>query len=274
MTRRSSKESNPPLADAAGSTNADLRNLTLTKIPKTGELIARELRRRIVRGDLKAGDTLPSEAELMAQLSVSRASLREALRVLESESLVTVKRGSRGGPIVQLPDPRTAAHYFGLLLQTEGTSLEDVFNARQLIEPPAVRIVVAKARRQVPPSLQKMVDDAQLAVAEGRFRDYGALLPSFHDELVTLTGNKTLTLTMKILNIIFAHHITAIADTNPPRESSLSAARIGLRSIQKLLELIRAGDADEAVKHWRGHLAKMHGYMFDKDYATSLIDMV
>ncbi len=65
--------------------------------PKTAELVARTLRRMIVDGQLKEGDFLPHEAELMTHFQVSRPTLREAVRVLESERLVEVRRGSRTG---------------------------------------------------------------------------------------------------------------------------------------------------------------------------------
>ncbi len=58
------------------------------RVPKTAELVAAELRRKIVRGELAEGDALPSEAALMAEFAVSRPTLREAFRVLESESLM------------------------------------------------------------------------------------------------------------------------------------------------------------------------------------------
>ena len=67
------------------------------KVPKTAELVATQLRNQIVRGDLREGDALPPEAALMAQFGVSRPTLREAFRVLESEALISVRRGARGG---------------------------------------------------------------------------------------------------------------------------------------------------------------------------------
>ena len=67
------------------------------RAPKTAELIASQLRGQIVRGELKAGDTLPPEITLMEQFGVSRPTLREAFRILETESLIDVRRGSRGG---------------------------------------------------------------------------------------------------------------------------------------------------------------------------------
>ena len=71
--------------------------------PKTAELVAGTLRRMVVDGQLKDGDFLPNEAELMAHFAVSRPTLREAVRVLESERLVEVRRGSRTGARVRVP---------------------------------------------------------------------------------------------------------------------------------------------------------------------------
>jgi GntR family transcriptional repressor for pyruvate dehydrogenase complex len=70
---------------------------TVMRAPKTGELIATHLRRQIVRGELLPGETLPAESQLMEQYGVSRPTLREAFRILESETLISVRRGSRGG---------------------------------------------------------------------------------------------------------------------------------------------------------------------------------
>ena len=66
----------------------------LVRAPKTAELISNYLRTRIVRGELKPGEKLPSEAKLMEQFRVSRPTLREAFRILETESLISVRRGS------------------------------------------------------------------------------------------------------------------------------------------------------------------------------------
>src|SRR5690606_34627699 len=73
-------------------------------IPKMAETVAAQLRKMIVRGELKEGDRLMSEAELMAQFGISRPTLREAIRILESESLLTITRGSREGARVNKPD--------------------------------------------------------------------------------------------------------------------------------------------------------------------------
>src|SRR6266705_1959172 len=114
---------------------------TVVRAPKTGELIATHLRRQIVRGELRPGETLPAESQLMEQFSVSRPTLREAFRILEAETLISVRRGSRGGARVVAPDTSVAARYVGLLLQIKGATINDVYEARMISEPPCARLL-------------------------------------------------------------------------------------------------------------------------------------
>jgi DNA-binding transcriptional MocR family regulator len=73
------------------------------RVPKTAELIADSLRAQIRRGMLRDGDRMPNEVELMRHFEVSRPTLREALRMLEHDELIVVRRGARGGAIVRAP---------------------------------------------------------------------------------------------------------------------------------------------------------------------------
>lgn len=100
------------------------------RVPKMAEVIADRLRRSIVRGELAEGEALPSEAEFMAPFQVSRPTLREALRVLGSESLTHVRRGARGGARAQVPQAAVVARYAGLVLQFRGVTLDDLYGAR------------------------------------------------------------------------------------------------------------------------------------------------
>jgi DNA-binding FadR family transcriptional regulator len=99
------------------------------RVPKMAELVSDRLRRQIIRGELSTGDALPSETALMARLGVSRPTLREAFRVLESEGLITIRRGAHGGARVQSPNGEIAGRYAGLLLEFRRTTLADVYNA-------------------------------------------------------------------------------------------------------------------------------------------------
>src|ERR1700734_809644 len=109
------------------------------RVPKAAELVAARIRGQIIRAELKEGDALPAESELMETFGVSRPTLREAIRVLEMESLLRMRRGSRGGAVVTAPDPTVAARAVGVLLQLRGVTLRDTHEARTMIEPMAAR---------------------------------------------------------------------------------------------------------------------------------------
>src|SRR5271155_5073505 len=110
--------------------------------------IADELRRLIILGELGEGDSLGHEPELIERFGVSRPSLREALRILEAEGLISVIRGVQGGVVVHRPDRRQTARTAAIVLQSRNVSLADVFEARTILEPAAVRLVAASRQRK------------------------------------------------------------------------------------------------------------------------------
>src|SRR5690349_22701945 len=103
------------------------------------QLIADELRQMIVSGELDEGESLGREPELVERFGVSRPSLREALRILEAEGLISVVRGVYGGVVVHEPDQRMTARTASLVLRARNVSLADVFEARAELEPLAVK---------------------------------------------------------------------------------------------------------------------------------------
>src|SRR5690348_11968170 len=95
---------------------------------RVAELVADELRRQIITGELES--ELPREETLLERFPVSRPSLREAFRILETEGLVQVRRGRVGGAVVRRPTVDGAAYYLGLLLQSNSVNLSDLAGAR------------------------------------------------------------------------------------------------------------------------------------------------
>src|SRR5215207_5826071 len=89
----------------------------VVRVPKAGEMVANQLRRTILSGGLKEGDSLPLEKELLAHFGVSRPTLREAFRMLEAEGLISISRGSRTGATVHQPNIHVAARYMGFVLE-------------------------------------------------------------------------------------------------------------------------------------------------------------
>lgn len=224
------------------------------RAPKTAQLVADELRARIVRGELHAGSTLPSEPELMVQFSVSRPALREALRILESESVLTVTRGSRAGPRVNLPDPRTAARHFGMVLQSRGVTLADILAARLMIEPGAVRMLAERPTQKMIRRLRSIIDDQRHAAASDP-ATLGRIGVRFHKALIELADNPVLVLFMATVNHIFERQMATetLAAAFHASDPQSTEAAIGANS--RLVDLIEGGRCDDAERFWREHLA-------------------
>src|SRR2546427_552984 len=129
--------------------------------------IADEIRSLIVAGTLSEGDSLGHEPDLVERFGVSRPSLREALRILEAEGLVTVVRGVRGGVVVHEPDGRMTARTAALLLQARNVPLADVFQARNLLEPIAARtIATMRGRRAAIKELRALIGEEEAAIED------------------------------------------------------------------------------------------------------------
>ena len=218
------------------------------RIPKAAELVAGHIRRQIVTGQLEEGDALPPESMLMEQFGISRPTLREAFRILESEGLITVRRGARGGARVQLPSTNVAARYAGLVLQHRGTTVADVLEARVIVEVPAARMLASRRDRgAIADRLQKKLDELEVHDA-AHFHEFNTLV-------VELTGNQTLVLLTAMLeHISQAAALRFAARVSPDAREAL--ARKSYRTRVKLIELIRQGDADEAEALWRRHVTE------------------
>jgi GntR family transcriptional regulator, transcriptional repressor for pyruvate dehydrogenase complex len=247
------------------------------RAPKTAEIIADQLRGDIVRGVLKTGDTLPTEVILGKQFGVSRPTLREAIRILENESLIVARRGSRGGVVVSTPDIGVAAKDFGLLLQMSGTTLADVYQARTVVEPPAARMLAERHTRQDVEDLNASVGQLAVLVNEGAkagdFRDWSNAAYRFHDLIMERSGNKTLAIFGGVLREVVARHMSR-AVTSDDRAGIEAQFKKTIRAFAKLVRLVDAGDADGAEKFWRTHMqAATKGMLWGSLATESVVDL-
>ena len=233
--------------------------------------IADELRRLIVSGELSEGESLGREPELVERFGVSRPSLREALRILEAEGLISVVRGMLGGVVVHAPDTSMTARTAALVLQARNVSLADVHEARTLLEPTAVReLAASRSRRAAAAELRELVAEQAVAIADPDA--FGSANARFHERLVALAGNRTLSIVAEMLNEILARAVTAVAKTGPAGDS-LATRRRGIRSQERLLELVEAGKATEAEAHWRTHMTVV-GRVLLGGRATTVVDLL
>jgi len=233
--------------------------------------IADELRSQIVSGALVEGDSLGREPELVERFGVSRPSLREALRILETEGLVEVVRGLHGGVVVRAPDHRMAARTAAVLLQARNVSLADVFEARSTLEPLAAKAVASlRRRRAAADELRTLIAAEQDALEDPeKFAEANAL---FHERLVALAGNQTLSIVAEMLNEIVVRAVTAVSRAEDI-VGSVATRRRGIRSQERLAQLIEEGNASGAEEHWRAHMGVVSRVMLGQEAAT-VIDLL
>jgi DNA-binding FadR family transcriptional regulator len=235
--------------------------------------VADELRALIVSGSLSDGESLGREPDLVERFGVSRPSLREALRILEAEGLITVERGVRGGVVAHEPDRRMTARTAALVLQSRNVPLADVFEARSILEPQAVRKVAGtpmRARKAIAAELSALID-AQEAVIDDP-EAFAVVNTQFHERLVQLSGNQTLSLVIDMINDIVIRAVTAVSKSGATA-GSLATRQRGVRSQRRLVRLIEAGVPAAAEEHWRTHMAVVAKVMLGQEAAT-VVDLM
>ncbi|MFY0729674.1 FadR/GntR family transcriptional regulator [Pseudomonas sp. NFX15] len=226
-------------------------------IPKAPQIVAERIKKQIVNGHLREGDTLPAEGRLMEEFGVSRPTIREAFRILEAERLISVSRGARGGATIHAPSPNLIASYALMVLQSEGTTIAEIYEARLAFEPSAVRLVVENSAKIAPAVLREVLESEKL-----QFGDpvaFAAGVARFHRALVELAGNRPLIHLWAALHDVIERHqalVVSVQRRGGSLEAAMMAAKSGLRSQEKLIQLIEEGETDLAESHWRKHMVR------------------
>lgn len=186
------------------------------RVLKTSEVVAQRVVADIVSRGLTVGDRLPGENEMLQEYGVSRESLREGLRLLEVQGLITIRRGPGGGPAVAAVDPRNLARTSTLYFHLAGANYDDLFEAWRTIEPAVVRLVTdnvdrATKRKALAPFMPSDDNDTE----RDRFVSRNN---AFHAVIAQLSGNRVLTLVLQALSHIVVEHV--MLDLDPLHEQS------------------------------------------------------
>jgi DNA-binding FadR family transcriptional regulator len=266
----------PPIADdeQIPPKSAARGGMTAVRVPKTGEIVADQIRRRIVRGELPEGSFLPSENELTETFNISRPTLREAVRVLEAERLVSVGRGSRTGAKVLRPRFESVARYAGFALQVEETTMGDIYSARLAIEPFVARTLAEKMAAEAADRLDAKIEELKAQVESASHIDFIVGVAEFHSLLVELSGSKTLLMITQMLQeIVIRYQVRFISFRKRTPEERYEIGMTGIRSFRILSGLIREAKGEEAEAHWRRHLQVTNQVWLRDGLDGQIIDM-
>lgn len=267
--KTSEKVAMPKNAPAMGGIAAPAR------VPKAAELVANTIRRSIIRGELADGASLPAEARLIERFQISRPTIREAIRILESEGLVSVSRGARGGAKVSAPSFDLVSRAAGIALQSKGATVGDLYAARTVIEPPAARLVALNGG---PDAVRILRDHLNKEVSLTNDREACVLaIADFHRIMMELCGNVTLMMIAHSLQGLVEQHLAIAGDLNAVNEDEerfQKRTRFGLRSHARLIDLVEQGDGDGAERHWRNHMNAAGVFWLEFVAPTSLVDLL
>jgi DNA-binding FadR family transcriptional regulator len=237
---------------------------------KVSHLLAADLRRQILDGNLAADQQLPPEANLTAQLQISRETLREALRILESQQLVEIRRGRGGGAVIRRPGVEAVGRYVALLSQLRKTTLAHLEEVRSVIEPPAAEQLAMHAGSD---ELDNLVElhDAERAVQHDPLA-FVTAMSTFDQSVTELSGNTTLAVIAGIFRDIYAGQVySAIGDGD-----EVSAGQISRRVIvshSAFLDAARRGDAALAHATWSDYLYTTGRMLVSRNASRQRIDI-
>jgi DNA-binding FadR family transcriptional regulator len=232
----------------------DLTTVPLRRVRKGYEQAADQLRDLIVSGRLRPGGRLPSESALARELGVSRATVREALRLLAAQGLIRTAKGSGGGSFVTLPTvdhiSESLSSNITLLADARDLTLDELIEARELLEVPAARLAarrradgdVERLRATIPRDRPQL--DTQAEFVHNR---------DFHATVIECCANRLLQIAAQP---VFSALQTSLSRSMLPR--------VFHRSIHAhhalIAEAIEAADEDAAEREMRDHLAFLVPY--------------
>jgi DNA-binding FadR family transcriptional regulator len=236
------KDSAGPMADfgkrsALGATR---------RTEKVSEVIARQIVKDIVSTGMAPGTMLPPETQMLERFKVGRASLREALRILEVHGLISIKSGPGGGPVVGEPDSADFGRMAALYFEMSGATFGELVEARLVIEPVMARRAAMSNDPKIVENLHAMVSEAERADLQDPDA-YGRVSSDFHSALTGASGNRILDLFGRAIKEVFMERISGMVFPDKDR------ARIRSEH-EAVVDAIAEGDADKAEQLMHAHM--------------------
>jgi GntR family transcriptional regulator, transcriptional repressor for pyruvate dehydrogenase complex len=232
---------------ATGDARSVIR-LSPMEVPKASDVLANELRERILSGEYPEGTPLPPERELVVQTRMSRTTVREALRILEVQGLIRIKAGRAGGAFVQRPGEESVASSLELLIRGRQIRLASVHETREAIEPSCARLA---ALHRTAGDLRRLEAANEALAATDDLDEFLQGNVDWHVAVATAGHNEILT------GIMIAMSRAIYTATNNEGFVNDEVRAIAVRAHRSVTRAIRERDADAAVRRMTRHV---HSY--------------
>ncbi|WP_405538831.1 FCD domain-containing protein [Streptomyces sp. NBC_00075] len=215
---------------------------------KLAEVVAARIHDDIAARGWQVGMVLGSEADLLARYGISRAVLREAVRLLEYHQVARMRRGPGGGLVVTEPEPQASIDTMALFLEYQGVTADDLRIVRNAIELGIIARVTARHAAGDTEVVERLTKAVRWAT-EGPADDLRKA-DLFHSELAALADNPVLSLFLAIITELFRRHASG-HDRPLPGDTAADEVQ---HVHQRILDAIVQGDAGIARHRMGRHL--------------------
>ncbi len=217
-------------------------------VPKAADVLAAILREKILGGELNEGADLPSERELGIQSGLSRASVREALRILEGEGLIATRVGRNGGSAVVRPSSAAIERSVGIFIRGQRIRLEEVLETRAAIEPPSARFAALHRTDADLEEIEKCHVKLEHSSMLGDVDAYVRANLDWHVQIVRASHNE-----LMIAFITAVSHSVYLA-TDLDGFNSVTVRNAVIHAHRRVMDAIKARDGDAAARRMERHV--------------------
>lgn len=215
---------------------------------RISEVIVEQVRQLMRQGQLKPGDRLPAERELCEHFGVSRVTVREALRMLESSGLVEIRVGARGGAFVTTPTSDRVGDGLADLLSLSVISASDVTEVRLILELGIVPLVCERATDEDLASLDEICERSKAALLAG---DYSMdLSAEFHARVAQATGNPAIAV------LVESFRGPILMSLEEAKATAPEMGEVGTQEHVRFVDAVRRRDPEAAASIMREHLER------------------
>jgi DNA-binding FadR family transcriptional regulator len=216
---------------------------------RISESIVSQIKDKVLADELRPNDKLPSENELAAIFGASRATVREALRSLEGSGLIEIRRGARGGPFVAEHGLEHAGRSLSDALRVHGTPVEQVTEARLLVEPALARFAAERASDEDLAAIGSSLERVRSSLASGDTPVLGNL--EFHRLVASASHNAVLVVLLDA-SLGILEHVLEPGAIDRDLVSGMLAAH------QEIYDALTARQADGAERLMTEHVHQAH----------------
>jgi GntR family transcriptional repressor for pyruvate dehydrogenase complex len=233
-------------------------NFSSLKKPLLFQEVQGQIQESINSGAFQPGDKLPSERELIDKLKVSRVTVREALRALQSQGVIEVKRGVYAGAYVAKPNPRAIINNFQNLVNMGKVGFPQLIDSRLHLEPEITRTVAKIRTSEDLQRLSLLLERAESLLKKSRKK---ARLTNvrFHCEVAIIIQNPIIIFITESISQVFS---ALLIDRTQHRLGTEKIHKL-INEHREILKAIEERDGDQAFELSRRHLLRTRNMYTD-----------